>query len=364
MMRRFLLALAVFSALALLVGATSPVRAAGTARDQTTPTVVYNPDTDEYLTVWTEDRGGGSDLYFKRIFSNGLPEGGADRGGVLLLRDPDPRATHGARLAPSMVYNPQLQEYLVVWAEQRDEASGLDVWAQRVASSGFARGNARLVAGGPGDQSNPAIAYNADRQEYFVVWSDNVRDIDDVLGMKLRANGIPFGGKITLVRGQSNAEDPTIARRGTDGYLLAWADDRDGLSAIYARRVNDNGIAAGGKLGLDYRVSGSSDEQTAPALDPASGTLVYNVYNARTGLDVVGVEVYDNGATRGGRSIGIAVPAADQADPTVAVNGKRGEVLVVFADNRSGQFDLYAIRVQNSRPKGRDYPVLVDGVLP
>jgi hypothetical protein len=188
--------------------------------------------------------------------------------------------------------------------------------------------------------------------------------VDDVMGMKLRANGIPFGPLLALVRGQSNAQEPTIARRGTTGYLLAWVDDRDGQPTIYARRINSNGLPVGGQAGQDYIAAASADEPSAPALDPVSGTLVYNVYNPRTGLDVVGVQVYDNGTTRGARGIGIAVPAADQANPAAAVNASRGETLVLFADNRSGQFDLWAIRVQNSRPKGRDYAVVVDGVLP
>ncbi len=355
--------LVVLGALALSMALQPTVRAAGAARDQVTPTVVYNPDTDEYLAVWSEDRGGGPDLYFKRLFSNALPQGGPERNGTQLLRDPDPRARPGPRFAPAMVYNTQLQEYLVAWSEEGSAADGLDVWIQRVASSGFARGSPRLVAGGPGDQTQPAVAYQPNRQEYYVVWSDNTRDIDGVYGMAVRANGIPFGGVRTLVQSQYNAQDPTLARRGDDGYLLAWVDDRDGKPTIYARRINLNGLPIGGSAGQDYRVSSGPDDHSAPALDPASGTLVYNEYNARTGLDVVGVQVYDNGTIRGGRSIGIAVPAADQADPAAAVNGSRGETLVVFSDNRSGQFDLWGVRVRNSRPVGKDYPLLTDGAV-
>lgn len=359
--RLFLMAAA---ALVTLLATRQPVRAAGAARDQITPAVVYNPDTDEYLGIWAEDRGAGNDLYFKRLFPNGLPEGGPERGGSPLLRDADPRSTHGARSAPAVAYNPAQQEFLVAWSELQDGADGSDVWIQRVASTGFARGSARRVAGGPGDQSDPALVYNGAREEYLLVWSDNKRDLDDILGQKIRANGIPFGKAMVLVQGQTNAQDPTIARRGDDGYTLAWVDDRTGKPTIYGRRINENGFAIGGAMGMDYPLSTGPDDHTAPALDPANGTLVYNAYNARTGLDVVGLEVYDNGSTRGGRSIGISVPAADQADPAVAVNGRRGEVLVLYADNRPGQFDLYAIRVQNNRPKGKDYPVLLDGVLP
>jgi hypothetical protein len=342
------------------------IRAAGTARDQRMPAVVFSPDTQEYLAFWSEDRGSGLDLYFKRLFANGLPEGGPQRTGSPVLRDAGPREPFRERRAPAVAYNadPEIQEYVLVWTERHDDADGNDVYLQRLAANGFARGAPRVVAGGPGDQTNPAVAYNPDRREYFVVWSDNKRDVDDIWAQKVRANGVPFGKPIVLVQNQTNAQDPTVARRGSDGYTLAWVDDRDGKPTIYGRRINENGIAIGGPMGQDYALSAGPDDHAAPALDPANGTLVYNAFNARTGWDVVGLEVYDNGTTRGARSVGISVPAADQTDPAVALNSSRGELAVLYADNRSGQNDLYAIRVQNSRPKGRDYAVLLDGVLP
>ena len=137
-MRRMVLACLVIVAV-LGARAAAPAAAnepAGLARVQLMPALVYNPSVDEYLAVWSEDRGAGPDLYIKRLFSNGLPEGGPERGGSILIRDADPRSTHGPRTAPAIVFNstPDIQEYLVAWSEERNEVDGLDVWIQRVAS--------------------------------------------------------------------------------------------------------------------------------------------------------------------------------------------------------------------------------------
>ena len=45
------------------------------------PSVAFtpHPQIQSFVIVWVEDRGGGADLYAKRLFNNGLPEGGPDK---------------------------------------------------------------------------------------------------------------------------------------------------------------------------------------------------------------------------------------------------------------------------------------------
>ncbi|MFN2116008.1 MAG: hypothetical protein ACK2T6_09835, partial [Anaerolineae bacterium] len=349
----------------LFVAVASPsAEAAGSAPalEQTTPTVAYNSDADLYFVMWVEDRGDGPDIYSKRLFSNALPQGGPSRGGTAMVRS---SRTSGPvrRQDPALVYNSDIEEFYLVWSEETDPDDGQDVYGVRVSAAGYARSNPRKLVGGPGDQSHPAIAYHSTNDTYLLVWDDNARDIDEVWGLRVRANGIPNGSPFPMVQGASNAQDPTVARNG-DGFLVAWVDDRNGNTDIFGRRVNSNGLPIGGTAGREYSMAGSLEEAFAPSLDPASGTLVYNVYDPLTGLDIVGMEVYPSGTTRAARRNGIVVPAADQASPSTARNPSRSETVVVYADNRSGEFDLYGIRVRNSRPSGRDFPILRDGYLP
>jgi hypothetical protein len=330
------------------------------AYDQIAPTLVYHPVSGEFLAMWSEDRGDGLNIYAKRLFGNGLPQGGAQRDGTAVIRESS-RDVRGPRRDPSVVYNSDVDEFYLVWSEERSPEAGLDVYGLRVSTAAYARSSPRLLGGGAGDQSHPSIAYNPDRQMYLVVWEDNTRDVDQIWGVRVRGNGIPNGSPTPLVAETSNAQDPTVARNG-DGYLLAWVDDQNGNGDIYARRLNANALPVGGTAGKVYPMANTAEDELAPSLNPASGSLVYNVYNPLTGLDIVGVRVYDTGTTGGSRPTGIAVPAADQANPTTAAGAS--ETVVIYADNRSGGFDIYAVRVANNRPKGRDFAIVQDGYVP
>jgi hypothetical protein len=216
-----------------------------------------------------------------------------------------------------------------------------------VNTAGFAVGSPRRLAGGPGDQRHPDVALVQD-SEYLVVWDDNSLDVDQVLGQRLQANAIPKGKPYSLVRQATNASDPT-----TDGTQVAWVDDSNGQQDIYALRLK-NGLPNG----TPYRLGGDA---TLDDFNPrfAAAGLVWNVYDPGTGNDVVGANVYDNGRGRGG-SYGILVPAADQSWPD-ASNG-----IVVFADNRSGGYNLYGVRVAGNdlRTRGKEFPLLLDDGAP
>jgi len=363
-MSRFVLGIVVAGALVAAVGAGAAHAApSAPALDQKTPTIAYNSDGDYYFVAWIEDRGDGSDVFAKRLFSNALPQGGATRGGTAVIRGGSRGTSTLQREDPALVYNPDAKEFYLVWSEEVSEKDGRDIFGVRVSSAGYARSRPRRLAGGPGDQTHPAIAYHPDRRTYLLVWEDNARDVDEIWGLRVRSNGIPNGRPFVMIAGTSNAQDPTVARNG-NGFLLVWVDDRSGGSDIYGRRVSINGLPIGGALGQERPMASSAEDEFAPSLDPTAGTLVYNVYDPLTGLDIMGVNVYPNGTTRRALRNGIVVPAADQASPATARNSRRGETVVIYADNRSGESDLYGIRVRNSRPRGRDFAVVMDGFVP
>jgi hypothetical protein len=352
---RLTLAMAAASLATGTMAGPSPVAAARALPiDQSMPAIAFNPhpDVNSFLLVWTEDRGAGSDVYAKRLFVNGLPQGGAARAGWAVIRDSEPAgrapAPRGQRADPSIVYDGARQQYMLVYSELVDEQVGWDVFCVRVSTAGYAVGRPRRLATGTGDQRRPDVAAIGDDRnatdDYLVVWEDNTRDVDEVWGQRLQPNGIPRGAPYALVRGSSNASDPT-----TNGTAVAWLDDRNGQADIYSIRLR-NGLPNGPETAL---VSDMLEE-----FNPrySSGGLIWNVYDPLTGVDIMGVEVIENNRTRGGGSV-ILVPAADQAWPDMD-NG-----VIVFGDNRSGEYDLYAVRVVTGgriRALGHDYPVVTD----
>ncbi|MFN8422476.1 MAG: hypothetical protein U0470_03495 [Anaerolineae bacterium] len=334
------------AAVALWAGGAA--KAASTPRDQKMPAAAYmtNPQAkteaerlDDYLAVWIEDRGNGGEIYGKRLFGNGLPNGGPDRQGIQVVREVQGpgrgNEPHGERADPDLVWNSVQLESLLVWSQFTDDANGWDIYGVRVSPAGYSSGSPRLLVGGPGDQQHPDIAIQAtehsDNNDYVLVFDDNLRDLDRIMGLKIRFNGIPNGKPYQVFAGETwNATDPT-----TNGSAVAWVDDRGETTDIWSIRLR-NGLPNG----KDMRLAGTEDDDFNP--NYGSGGLVWNVYDPATANDIVGLEVYDNNRTRG-PSFGIRVPPANQSWP-ILVNG-----LLLYSDDRSGNLDIYAIRTVNVR---------------
>lgn len=331
----------------------APLRAQAPPPEQRTPTVAYNSHGEQqnFLVVWVEDRGKGPDIYGKRLSNNGLPVGGPTKGGIQVIRSEigNRAQTPGPRTNPALMYNPATEEYLLVFDEYTGEEEGWNIFSVRVSAAGYAIGKPREIVGGEGDQQRPDIDLidlqngGDQRRDYLVVYDDNSRDLDEIWSIRLRDNNIPLGRSELIFRDPSfNASDPT-----TNGASVAWVDDRDGQKDIWTLRLRN-----GKPSGTAYRLAGDGfADDYAPRY--GSGGLVWNTYDPATGEDIVGVQVYDNNRTRGG-SIGILVPVADQAWPDTA------NALTVYADNRSGRFNLYGIRTSNFRRQGREFPIMLD----
>lgn len=340
-------------AIALLLAALAArggggVAAATPPRDQKMPALAFmtNPQArsqveqlNDYFAVWIEDRGSGGEIYGKRLFGNGLPNGGPDRAGIQVVREPQGPGRnaepHGERVDPDLVWNGQQLEMLLVWSEFTGEANGWDIFGVRVSPAGYSQGTPKLLVTGPGDQQHPDVAIQAteraDNTDYILVYDDNERDLDRIMARKIRFNGIPNGKPYQVFAGETwNATDPT-----TNGSAVAWVDDRGETTEIYSIRLR-NGLP----YGTDDRLAGTEDDDFNP--NYGSGGLVWNVYDPATANDIVGLEVYDNNRTRG-PTFGIRVPPANQSWP-ILVNG-----LLLYSDDRSGNLDLYAIRTANVR---------------
>lgn len=324
--------------------------------EQRMPAVAYNDHREQqnYFIVWVEDRGNGPDIYGKRLSNNGLPQGGPTKGGIQVIRSEiGARNQPGPRSDPALVYNAETEEFVLVFSEYTGEVEGWNIFSVRVSAAGYAIGRPREIVGGEGDQQRADIdlvdllSGSNERRDYLVVYDDNTRDVDEIWAIRLRNNNIPLARSFLIYADPAfNASDPT-----TDGSSVAWVDDREGQSDIWTQRLR-NGLPNG----MPYRFAGDS---FADDYNPryGQGGLTWNSYDAATGEDIVGVQVYANNLTRGG-SIGILVPVADQSWPDSAA-GTDGSI-AVYADNRSGRFNLYGIRTTNFRRQGREFPILID----
>ena len=145
---------------------------AGIGNPQTTA-IAHNPTQDEYLLVVKMSGFEGGSVAAYRLDSSGQPIGAE-------IFDADSTGT------PHVVYNGDIDEYLVVWHEQ-PAFTGLPdapsessyIIAQRVdALTGLEKGGPLVIATSapinPNNTlvKNPRVAYDPSSQQYLIVWSD------------------------------------------------------------------------------------------------------------------------------------------------------------------------------------------------
>ncbi len=201
--------------------------------------------------------------------------------------------------SPSVAYNPVANQYLVAWSAS--DVGGDEIFARLVDAAGAPVGaQFRISDMGPPmaagfDAGRPAVAYNARRNEYLVVWSGDddagplVDDEFEIFAQRLSAAGAelgandrrisemgPNGDTAYFARGPAIAYNPT-----SDEFLVAWSgpDDAGALVAnereIFVQRLSASGAQVGAN---DRRVSdmgpdgdtGFSAQEPAVAHDSAS----------------------------------------------------------------------------------------------
>ncbi len=377
----------VLAGLLSLSTGTRPTTAQLTPRDQEAPNVTFLYDRAEFLVVWSEDRGAGSRLYAKRVNANGIPVGGSSGGEWEAVR---PAAGAGGPAAPlGDLRWPAVIPGLIVYSQKTPGATDYDLYAQRLFDNGRPTGAPMLIQGGPGDQRNADVV-PVDRgrtgSEFLIVWSEDVRDAGDVMGIRVdyalrRSRGPAF----PIAQGPGTAEDPVIARDlvDEDSFLVLFTDDRNGNKDIYGTRVAQTGLPRGGPLGGQFPVVQSQQDDYAPELvnsrqelvlggaptpagrptqDPRNrgnarvrNLLIWTTDDLAEGPEVYGQRLADNGWPEGQPFVVAGGPGA-QAWPAAALrqvrednspagNQERDEWLTLWQDDHLGTFDVHGARV-------------------
>jgi PKD repeat protein len=369
------------------------------AQQQSYPAVAYNPSTDEYLVVWAESHLlSGWDIYGQRVSAAGGLAGGPFRinepsaggnqtyptvdynvgsylvawednrdfgnsGWDLYARLVGPGGERpfgsfpvntgvGDQVLPDVACHDEgsIIECVVAWEEHRLNGS-YAVSAQRLSTEGTLIGNT-WVMGFPGsDQSAPAVVWNRRHQEYFLVWTECREGGStgcDIYGQRFYSDGSVDQGAVAIGRAPGTQSAPDVAfDRPTHQYLVVWQDDRDGATSgqdIYGRRVftDDEGLKPA-RQG-DFVICDTAYGQYAPAVaySAASRQFFVTWHDQRNGtsLQVYGQRVWWPGLLLGS-NMGISAAQMSQDTPAVAYNTADHEYLVVWADERNGDADVY-----------------------
>ncbi|MCP4409425.1 MAG: JDVT-CTERM domain-containing protein [Gammaproteobacteria bacterium] len=245
--------------------------------DGINPAIAYNFANNEYLVVWSGDETTGQKF---QIFGQRID---ATTGTVIV---PDSFLIGSMAgddsfdaLNPAVSYNPDENEYLVVW-EGND--IGVEIFGRLVSATGEPKGTTAtrisFMGGASGNVSreahNPDVCYNTATQQYLVVWAGDglplVNNENEVFGNFVepsldRSADIRISEMGPEGEALRDAASPAVACNNTDSgeyYVVWWGDDIEHQDMeIYAQRLDVDGS----KLPTDFKISLTGGN--APATD-------------------------------------------------------------------------------------------------
>jgi len=142
----------------------------------------------------------------------------------------------------------------------------------------------------------------------------------------------------------STQSSPVSVSDGAGGVIVAWSDDRDTNSHIYAQRIGTEGEILWTSSGV--RVCEYDSEQNDPQIvsDGAGGAIVVwedydNLFAQRLSSSGVYLWNWDG--------VAIINISGTQDDVSIAADGSGG-VLVAWEDDRNGTDEVYAQRLDSS----------------
>ena len=183
------------------------------------------------------------------------------------------------------------------------------------------------------------------------VWDDSLRSGTwDIYAQRISGNGVvrwPING-IPVRVAQGPQHNPKAVPDGQGGAIVVWEDGTSGSRDINAQRIDSTGARLWDTLGVS--VIRSTGDQTGIQLvsDDAGGVIVTWKDNRNGNNDIYAQRLNPNGQclwdTLG---VQVCVWSGEQTVPVMCQDGASGAV-IAWQDTRNGNNDIYAQRVSAS----------------
>ncbi len=301
------------------------------------PSAVYHPYRDEYLVVFQGGASGNYQIYGRRVDATGAI--GATEYGVSTAADD--------QTDPDVSVDPSNGgHFLIVWEDGRsgtvDEIWGTLMYYSWVLGPEFAISTGTTVG-----QYNPTVAFNpatgADGAWLVVFQRDESGD-SQIGGWLVSSAGDPAATGFYICDDNEDQLYPDVAYSAYgDQWLVVWEDHRAGSANydIYGQRV----ASTGSVTGPVRTIYNPPEDQMAPAVASSSSSdgflIVFSDYQTN---DITGRIILPDGGVRA-VVIVVSLPVGDQQQASIAYNSQDDEYLVVWHDQRAGNYDIYGQRV-------------------
>jgi hypothetical protein len=315
--------------------------------------VAYDYDNERYLAVWEDDRSfdnRGYDIYGQLVSFDGSRVGSNFR----ISR------SNSDEFSPAVAYSPHDGRFLVVWEDNRRDDSSKDIYGQLVSFDGSRVGSNFRISRSTGDESSPALAYGGNffGSRFLVVWQDNRRSDTNIYGQLVNYDGSRVESNFRISRSTSNEDDPAVAwDYPSERYLVVWEDNRRSDTNIYGQLVTIHGFRVGTNTRLSKGIRDKSNPDVTGDGQVYEFLVVWDDYRKSAfHRDIYGQRFDGRGdGSLLDRNFRISRSADDEWDPVVTHSSGNSEYLVAWTDDRRGNYDIYAQRLDDETTE-RDLP--------
>jgi hypothetical protein len=303
---------------------------------QRAPEIAAAPD-GSFIICWYEFRDGDADIWFQRFDSSGRPVGANERVNTDI--------TMGWQGDPAVACGPD-GSFILTWEDRRIIGNS-DIFAQYFASDGTRRGDNFRVSdsSASGDQIISSAFVTPDGIG-LAVWDDRRHGLTgDIYAQFINPDGSLRGTNFRVNDdpiNSGNQYEPDIAGDDSNRFVVAWMDGRDNNWNIYAQRFSSSGE----RIGSNFRVTFQDSIQWSPRVASSpEGYFVICWNDRRRNQWDVYAQIYNPRGQSIGENFRVNNDAntAQQLLGDVAIN-RFGEFIVVWADNRNGNDDIFAQR--------------------
>jgi large repetitive protein len=233
-------------------------------------------------------------------------------------------------------------DWRLTWHDKRAGNADTVFSARVLADGSLPDGSGQNIVFGYNREQSPTV--RASTNNWLVAWSDSRVLGNDIMGVRFGGSGSKLDGAarvITNATGQQGS--PALTFDGTN-YLAVWNDTRNGPSQdIWAGRMD----VTGNQLdGTGFQVASANGDQRRPAVATGGGVSLAVWQDGRSGNEIYGAVITGGAVTV--TDIPICTGAGSQVDPAVAFDSVNSVFVVTWNDNRSGDDDVYAARVDTS----------------
>jgi hypothetical protein len=354
------LCLAAISVLILLVPSLNADWSEGGIQLSTEPADQYNQQvisdgSGGAIVVWQDDRNGMSNM---DIFAQRFNSDGDilwDAAGVNISQ-------LGLQQVDPVLATDGAGGAIIVY--KSDRAGTQDIIAQRILSNGTVAWPAGgiTVCGAGNVQTDPCIVSD-DIGGAIVAWSDYRSGTSyDIYAARIDASGnMPWTFNGVPVCTSADAQvTQVITTDGSSGAIIAWRDDRNGNEDIYAQKIIFNGSYAWTNNGNAVVNNIATESSPSIVSDMNGGAVIAWTEGVTSAKDIMAQRMLSDGTQAWNPGTGVSVCTHDEIQSSSRmVSDGAGGAIIAWLDNRNLNQDIYAQHIDYAG--GSDW--ITDGVL-